>query len=59
VPSGPVLQQQTLNPLELAKVVAHQGEAFAAGEGGDVEIVQPDRRAPAFQGGADLAEIAI
>jgi hypothetical protein len=37
--SSPVLEQQPLDPLELAQVVAHQGEAFAAGVGGDVEVI--------------------
>lgn len=34
--SGPVLQQQPFNALELAQVVAHQSQPLAAGMGGNV-----------------------
>lgn len=53
--SDSVLQQQPRQPAELPQIVAHQGEAFAAGVGGNVQIVDADGLTFAFQSGSDLA----
>ncbi|MEB3362147.1 MAG: hypothetical protein VKI42_08510 [Synechococcaceae cyanobacterium] len=41
--SGPLRERQALHPLEFAPVIAHQTEAFAAGLGGEMEVVHADR----------------
>jgi hypothetical protein len=43
VHSDPVFIEQTLDPLEFAKVVADQGEPFTARMGSDVQVIHTNR----------------
>lgn len=55
--SYPVLIQQTLHPLELPEVAAHQRVPLAAGVGGDGQIVGADRCYLALQGAGGVSEL--
>jgi hypothetical protein len=54
---SPVLQEQAVDSFELAQVVAHEAEPFAACMGGDVQAVDADRGAAPLQAGTDLAAV--
>src|SRR5918995_5654295 len=52
---GPVLEPETRNPLELARIAGDQDEALGTSLSGDHEIVSPDGGTFPFEFGANLA----
>ena len=53
----PVFQSQRRNSRKLSGIVRHQRQVVSKGDGGDLEIVRPDRFSPSLERTTDLGAL--